>query len=62
MGIAYFEMEEFEKAIDAFGEALDNGAEETATLYNFIGISNMKMENYEEAVSALKGYVYGGLL
>lgn len=54
MGIAYFEMEEFEKAIDAFGEALDNGAEETATLYNFIGISNMKMENYEEAVSAFE--------
>ena len=24
MGIAYFEMEEFEKAIDVFGEALDN--------------------------------------
>ena len=36
MGIAYFEMEEFEKAIDAFGEALDNGAEETATLYNLL--------------------------
>lgn len=54
MGIAYFEMEEFEKAIDAFGEALDNGAEETATLYNFIGISNMKIENYEEAVSAFE--------
>ena len=54
MGIAYFEMDEFEKAIDAFGEALDNGAEETATLYNFIGISNMKIENYEEAVSAFE--------
>ena len=54
MGIAYFEMEEFEKAIDVFGEALDNGAEETATLYNFIGISNMKIENYEEAVSAFE--------
>ena len=54
MGIAYREVEEFEKAIDAFGEALDNGAEETATLYNFIGISNMKIENYEEAVSAFE--------
>ncbi len=54
MGIAYYELKEFEKAIDAFEEALDNGAEETATLYNFIGISNMRIENYEEAVSAFE--------
>ena len=59
MGTNYLEegvsqLEEIEKAIDAFGEALDNGAEETATLYNFIGISNMKIENYEEAVSAFE--------
>ena len=62
MGIAYFEMEEFEKAIDAFGEALDNGAEETATLYNFIGISNMKSKIMRKRYLPLKRYVYGGLL
>lgn len=54
MGIAYFEMEEFEKAIDAFGEALDNGAEETATLYNFIGISNMKWKIMRKRYLPLK--------
>jgi len=54
IGIAYFELKEFDKAIDSFEAAIDNGAEKTGTLYNFLGISNMRVEKYEEAVKAFE--------
>lgn len=54
MGIACFELKEFDEAIDAFDTAIENGTEKTGTLYNMLGISNMRVENYEEAVKAFE--------
>lgn len=54
IGIACFELKEYDKAIDSFEAAIENGAEKTGTLYNFLGISNMRAENYDEAVKAFE--------
>lgn len=51
IGIAKWELEDYEGAGIAFREALDNGAEETATLYNFLGTCEMKMGNYKRALN-----------
>lgn len=50
LGLCYWEQQDYEKAADAFGRALDNGAKKTATLYNLLGICEMKLENPEKAV------------
>lgn len=50
-GIAYWELEEYEKARDAFKEAIDQGAERTGTIFNFIGMCNMKLEEWQEAIN-----------
>lgn len=51
IGIAKWELEDYEGARDAFEEAMDNGAEITATLYNFLGTSEMKLGNYKMALN-----------
>lgn len=50
MGIAYFEMEEYDKALDCFETAMENGTEKTDTLYRFVGVCQMKTGKYAEAV------------
>lgn len=50
LGICYFEQEDYAGAANAFGMALDLGAEETATIYNMLGVCAMKTENPEKAV------------
>ena len=71
LGIAKWELEDYEGARDAFKSALDNGAEKTGRLYNFIGnseeiLQEMKfnviaayegMEHFESAKTKLKEYL-----
>ncbi len=51
IGIAKWEMEDFEGAFKAFEEALQNGAEETAALYNMMGACKLKLGDPASAVS-----------
>lgn len=51
LGIAYWELEDYENAKSAFESALEQGAEPTGTIYNFLGICAVKAENTEEALS-----------
>ena len=50
IGIAYFELGEYEKSADSFEAALEYGAEETATLCGLLGACYMNMEEYEKAL------------
>ncbi|MEG0354127.1 MAG: tetratricopeptide repeat protein [Lachnospiraceae bacterium] len=50
-GIAYWEMGNYEKAKEAFQTALAKGTEKTGTIYNFIGICEMKAGNFTEALN-----------
>lgn len=45
IGIARWEQEDYEGALDAFLNALENGAQMTGTLYNFIGSCELKLDN-----------------
>lgn len=49
IGICQWEQENYQEAASSFGAALDHGAEETATIYNLLGICEMKMGNPERA-------------
>ena len=50
LGICYWEEEDYEKAEKAFGNALQNGSEETATIYNMLGICALMTDKPEKAV------------
>lgn len=50
LGIACFELGEYDAAIQAFEEALKNETEKTATLYNMMGVCYMQTEAYEKAL------------
>ncbi len=50
MGIAYFELEDYGAAVEAFGSALANEAEETASIYQMLGVSYLKLDEYEKAL------------
>ena len=43
IGIARWELEDYEGALSAFQSALEQDAEPTATLYNFLGNCEMKL-------------------
>lgn len=45
IGIARWEQEDYEGALDAFRNALENGAKMTGTLYNFLGSCELKLNN-----------------
>ena len=51
IGIAKWELEDYEGALEAFENALEQGAEESATLYNFLGTCEMKLEDYKMALN-----------
>lgn len=50
LGIAYFEMEEYEEAVENFQLALDNKTEETAILYSMMGACYMENDDDEKAL------------
>lgn len=51
IGIIHWEQEDYEEARDAFASALENGAEKTATLYNFLGTCELRLDNAKSAVN-----------
>lgn len=50
-GIAYYELQNYEQAKQAFLQALDFGTKETGTIYNFLGICQMQLKDYESAAA-----------
>ena len=50
LGISCFELEEYEKALEAFELALENETEETATIFSIMGACYMEIEEYEKAL------------
>lgn len=51
LGIAKWELEDYEGARDAFQSALENGASKTGTLYNLIGSCEMNLGNPQAALN-----------
>lgn len=51
IGIAKWELEDYEGARDAFLKAQEHEDESTAVLFNFLGNCELKLENYETALS-----------
>ena len=50
LGMTYYEQEEYDKALEAFQTALDQGAEQTQELYNLTAVCAMKTEDYAKAL------------
>lgn len=50
LGIACFELEEYEDAIEAFELAVENETEDTAVLYSMMGACYMETGAYEKAL------------
>lgn len=51
IGIAKWELEDYEGAKEAFLSALENGAEKTGTIYNFIGCCDLKLKDSSSALN-----------
>ena len=49
IGLAYWELEDYQRARAAFEKALSYGTEETGTICNFMGICDMKLGYFESA-------------
>ena len=49
LGLCYWEQKKYEKAEKALEKALKNGTEETATLYNILGICDLELDKPEIA-------------
>lgn len=50
LGLCYWEQKKYKKAEEALEKALKNGTEETATLYNILGICDLELDKPERAV------------
>lgn len=46
LGMTYYEQKEYDKALEAFQTALDQGAEQTQELHNLTAVCAMKTEDY----------------
>ena len=57
LGMTYYEIEDYTSALEAFQQAVDNGAEQTAQLYNLMGICAMQNGDYASALE----YIQSGL-
>lgn len=51
LGIAYWELQEYENAKDALEKSIEHGTEETATIYSILGNCELELQNAEEAVA-----------
>ena len=54
LGMAYYELKQYDKAIEFLNKAADLGGEMTPALYNLIGISAMNLEDYDSALTAFE--------
>ena len=52
--MAYYELKQYDKAIEFLNKAADLGGEMTPALYNLIGISAMNLEDYDSALTAFE--------
>ena len=50
LGIAYFELEDYEAAVEAFELALEHETKETAVCCSFLGASYLETEDYDKAL------------
>lgn len=50
LGMAYYELKEYDKVLESMQKALDDGVQRTAELYNIMGVSAMQQEDYESAL------------
>lgn len=50
LGIAHWEMKDYQDALDAMELALEQGTKETATIHSIMGNCAMQTEKYEKAV------------
>lgn len=57
LGMADYELGSYADALEAFESAVDNGAEQTAELYNLMGVSAMQTGDYEKGLE----YIQAGL-
>ena len=48
--MAAYELKDYQLCIDYLQKALDEGADATPIIYNLMGISAMKLEDYEGAI------------
>ena len=54
LGMTYYEQKEYDKALEAFQTALDQGAEQTQELYNLTAVCAMKTEDYPKALECFQ--------
>lgn len=54
LGMAYFSLEDYEQAGNYLRQVIEAGGEETPVLYNMLGISAMKLEDYDAALEAFQ--------
>ena len=52
--MTYYEQKEYDKALEAFQTALDQGAEQTQELYNLTAVCAMKTEDYPKALECFQ--------
>lgn len=52
LGIAYFELKEYELASEAFLSAIENDTKDTGIVYSFLAACYVEMEEYELALEA----------
>ncbi len=52
LGMAYYEQQDYQSAREAFQQVLDNDGEVTPVFYNLLGVSNMHLNDYQEALNA----------
>lgn len=50
LGMAYYELEDYESAKDAFEKAISAGGGKNQAIYNFLGICGMKLNDYNYAL------------
>ncbi len=51
LGLAYYEQGSYQEAVDAFSRALEEGAQETATICGLMGDCRYSLGDYESAIS-----------
>lgn len=54
LGVCYWEDADYQKALENFEKAIDAGAKKNAALYNMMGISGLKTDEFEKAADYFK--------
>ncbi|MBU3875131.1 tetratricopeptide repeat protein [Faecalicatena sp. AGMB00832] len=54
LGMAYYEQKDYKAAREAFQNVIANDGEESAVLYNFIGVCSMQLDDMEGALDAFQ--------